>query len=456
MGVVLAQWRPVAGGATGEALRTVHRALDRALDRASDEVVAVPDGTDPRRLIGEVDRAITRLQSLRLDLVRAADRAHVSAASGASGTAAWLASATRADTASAARDVKLATALSDTLPATREALAQGTVSTAHAQVIATATGRLPQSLTDRERSTIEVALVERAKLVDPGTLRKAARRALAAAERSQAEVDADEDEVVRSEEDRALARTRLSWHDNRDGTLSGHFTVPILAGHMLVKVIQQMASPRRFAQRAAQAARNDAASRGETLTTTGTRDRVWEAFRTDSDDWAHRYGSAFAELLEHLPTDRLSGKVNATVLVTMDADTLRDQGRAKVSETDVGTVLSAGQARRLACSAGLVPLVLGGASHPLDLGRAGRFFTEHQRTALAARYTACAADTCDRPYAWTELHHENPWSAGGATDLHLAVPLCGHHHRLIHHAGFDHRIATDPRGVKSVTFHRRP
>ena len=45
---------------------------------------------------------------LRLDLVRAADRAQVSAASGASGTAAWLASATRADTASASRDVKLA------------------------------------------------------------------------------------------------------------------------------------------------------------------------------------------------------------------------------------------------------------------------------------------------------------------------------------------------------------
>jgi hypothetical protein len=380
----------------------------------------------------------------------------VSAASGASGTAAWLASATRADTASASRDVKLATALGDSLPVTREALAQGSLSTAHAQVIATATDRLPETLTDHERSTIESALVERAKLVDPATLRKTARRALAAAERSQGEVDAHEDEVVRSEEDRALARARLSWHDNHDGTLSGHFTVPILAGHLLVKVIQQLASPRRFAQRAAHAARDDAASRGQTRTTSGTRDRVWKAFRANPDQWAHRYGSAFAELLEHLPTERLSGKVNATVLVTLDADTLRDPGRAKVSETDTGAVLSAGQARRLACTAGLVPLVLSGASHPLDLGRTGRFFSEHQRTALAARYHTCAAQGCDRPYAWTELHHQDPWSAGGATDLHLAVPLCGHHHRLIHHAGFDHRIDTDPRGVKSVTYHQRP
>jgi hypothetical protein len=185
------------------------------------------------------------------------------------------------------------------------------------------------------------------------------------------------------------------------------------------------------------------------------RERVWEAFRAEPNDWAHRYGSAFVELLEHLPTDRLSGKVNATILVTMDADTLRDAARAKVSETDTGAVLSAGQARRLACSAGLVPLVLGGSSHPLDLGRTGRFFTEHQRTALAARYRTCAAQGCDRPYAWTELHHQEPWARGGATDLHLAVPLCGHHHRLIHHPGFTHHIDTDPGGVKSVSFHRR-
>ncbi len=430
----------------------------RALHGALDEIVVEVQGagvTDPRRLIGEVDRAITRLQAVRLDLVRAADRAQVSAESGAAGTAAWLAAATRSDTASASRDVKLAVVLGDSLPATREALAQGAVSTAHAQVIATAAGRLPTSLTDTERASIESALVERAKVVDPASLRKTARRALAAAERSQAEVDAHEDEVVRSEEDRALARTRLSWHDNHDGTLSGHFTVPLLAGHMLVKVIQQLASPRRFAQRAAQTARADAAAQGQALTRSGTRERVWEAFRTTPDEWSHRYGSAFVELLEHLPTDRLSGKVNATVLVTMDAQTLRDPARAKASQTDTGAALSAGQARRLACSAGLVPLVLGGTSHPLDLGRAGRLFTEHQRTALAARYHACAAQDCDRPYAWTELHHQDPWARGGATDLHLAVPLCGHHHRLIHHPGFDHRIDTDPQGVKSVSFHRR-
>lgn len=446
MGEVSVQLRSVAFGTTGMALRAVHRALD--------ELAVEPNVTDPATLITEVDRAVARLQAVRLDLLTVADRAGVAQESGASGTAAWLASATRADTTSASRDVKLATELADSLPVTHDALAQGQVSTEHARVIATATGQLPTTLSGAERATIESALVERAKVVDPRALRKAARRALELAGRTAAEADAHEDAMVRSEEDRALERARLTWHDNRDGTMSGQFTVPLLAGHLLVKVIQQLASPRRFAQRAAQAAREDSSARGESLSVAGTRERVWDAFRTNPDEWPHRYGTAFVELLEHLPTDRLSGKVNATMLVTLEADTLRDQARAVVCSTDTGGVLSAGNARRLACNAGLVPLVLGGASHPLDLGRTARFFTEHQRTALATRYDACAGEGCDRPYAWTELHHQQPWSRGGPTNLDQAVPLCGHHHRLIHHAGYRHRIDTGPRGVKTVTFHR--
>ena len=73
----------------------------------------------------------------------------------------------------------------------------------------------------------------------------------------------------------------------------------------------------------------------------------------------------------------------------------------------------------------MLPAILDGSSLPLDLGRTKRFFTEAQRVALATTYDRCAAEHCDRPYAWTDLHHENPWARGGRTDLHLAVPLCG-------------------------------
>jgi hypothetical protein len=59
-------------------------------------------------------------------------------------------------------------------------------------------------------------------------------------------------------------------------------------------------------------------------------------------------------------------------------------------------------------------------------------FTRAQAIALSARHEHCAAEGCERPFAWCELHHLRPWSAGGPTDLANAVPLCGFHHRRIH------------------------
>ncbi len=434
---------PVAPPAEAVAgLGALHAALDRLEPLAAHLTRPRPTAGEAARALREVDRAIARLQAVRLGLVAAADAADAAAQSGLSGTGAWLAAQTREGAAQAAADVRLAVALAEELPATRAALQAGEVSTEHASVIAAAAAQLPAQVTDGDRAAIETALVRQARLLDPPRLRRAARRALAAAGRAQAEVDAHEDSMLRSQEERALARTRLSLHDNQDGTTTGHFTVPTLAAQILKKAVQQIASPRRFADRAAQ--------RGA-VTASAQR----EAFAPV--DWAQRYGHALVELLEHLPTDRLAGKVAATVVVTMDHEQLRDllNERPRLAHLDTGEDLSASEARRLACNAGIVPAVLGGASLPLDLGRANRFFTEHQRVALATAYDSCAAIDCDRPFAWAELHHEEPWALGGSTDLHLAVPLCGHHHRRVHDPGYHHRIDTDSGGIKSVTFTRR-
>ena len=72
---------------------------------------------------------------------------------------------------------------------------------------------------------------------------------------------------------------------------------------------------------------------------------------------------------------------------------------------------AAGEARRLACSAGLVPTVLDSASMPLDLGRTRRLHTRTQRRALALTHDTCAITGCQRPFAWCEIHHHRlPWS----------------------------------------------
>jgi hypothetical protein len=445
--MAIAPLHPSPPLAVADSVRQVHSVLDRC---ASVEALS---GYAASSLIGELERAVTRLQAMKLSLVAVVDKADVAADSGMTGTAAWLAARSRSDGAAAAKDVRLATALDGRLAATRAALSEGALSTEHAHVIARTTEQLPDGLDVTERAAIEQSLVAVARRVDPVALRKKARRALEAAKRQQAEVDAHEDAVLRTEEEQALTKTKLTLHDNQDGTISGHFTVPTLAGQILKKVIQQIASPRRFAQQVAKDAKAQAARCGEDLSAAEVAEATWDAFRAEELDWAQKYGRAFVELLEHLPTDHLSGKVNATILVTLDHDQLKASLGA--AHLDTGHDVSASEARRLACGAGLVAAVLGGGSQVLDLGRSQRFFTEAQRVALALTYDTCAADDCDRPYAWTEHHHEDPWSTGGTTDLDKAVPLCGYHHRRVHDPGYHHRVFRESDGRRRVTFVKR-
>lgn len=110
-----------------------------------------------------------------------------------------------------------------------------------------------------------------------------------------------------------------------------------------------------------------------------------------------------------------------------------------VAGVEGGGAIVAGEARRLACSAGLVPAVLGGDSVPLDLGRERRLHNSHQRRALALVHETCAVTGCERLFAWCEVHHHRLRSAGGRTDLDNALPLCGWHHRRAHEDGWDLR-----------------
>ena len=73
--------------------------------------------------------------------------------------------------------------------------------------------------------------------------------------------------------------------------------------------------------------------RRDDLSPTGTaRRHAVQAGRPRVDrDRAHDRGLAFTDLLEHLPTDRLHGKVAATVVVTLDLDTLRGRLRPPAS-----------------------------------------------------------------------------------------------------------------------------
>jgi len=117
--------------------------------------------------------------------------------------------------------------------------------------------------------------------------------------------------------------------------------------------------------------------------------------------------------------------------------------------------ISAGLARRLACSAGLIPVVyrkaIDGPSVILDMGRKRRLHTEPQRIALTVRDRGCTTLACDRPAAWCHAHHDLPWAEGGPTDLATGRLLCGFHHGKAHSPSYQ----TTHRPDGKVQFHRR-
>ncbi|MGK5681164.1 DUF222 domain-containing protein [Actinoplanes sp. URMC 104] len=85
--------------------------------------------------------------------------------------------------------------------------------------------------------------------------------------------------------------------------------------------------------------------------------------------------------------------------------------------TDSGARLPAQAVRRLACDARILPAVLGGAGHVLDVGRSHRLVTGPLRRALSLRDRGCAFPDCDRPPRWTDAHHITARTAGGHTSL---------------------------------------
>jgi hypothetical protein len=387
-----------------------------------DRIASVdPDVLGPQAqadLLQALTRAEARLAAKKLQVLAAADRSRAAQRTGAASTSQWAARLANVDQAAAHRQVGLAQGL-DRRSATQRALAGGLISAEHAAVIVRADRHLPTAVTAEQRDLVEHALLAKAEYLAPDALRNAARRALAAVEPDTTIVDAHEDDLVRDREAYARSKTRLTLHDNDDGTVTGHFTVPVMQGHLLRKILQTITAPRRGRIGATQA-------------------QVGEVSRTD---WDRARGEAFCELIEHLPTDHLHPKTAATLVVTVGLDTLREA--LKVAHLDTDEALSAGEVRRLACNARLLPAVLGGTPLPLDLGRSARLFSDAQRAALGIRHRTCAGEGCERPFAWCEVHHREPWAHGGRTDLVDAVPLCHFHHQRVHDRHYRHERLPD-------------
>lgn len=412
------------------ASRLVEEARERVTVAASVPAADLEDGELERLLVG-LTGLEAQAAALRMELLVEADRRDVAARDGLANTDAWAARLTGTTRAVMAGGLMFARLLRERYEITRRSFATGRINEKQMKVIVRAAQKMPADVTDEQRVQAEAGLVAKAEAgMAADRLRHAARRMLEVVDRELA--DKCESEQLEADEKRAELETWLTMHDNGDGTFSGKFTIPELHGHLFRAALERLSSPRRLSRNKAGEAVVD-----DTLPGMGP-----------GLNFTERLGSAFCELLEHLPTDA-HGPVGATVLVTMSLQHLRDGLAA--AHLDTGLNVSPGATRRLACGAGIVPAVLGGRSEPLDLGREMRLANAAIRRALSMRYDTCAAEGCDRPFAWCEIHHPEPWAAGGETSLKNSIPLCGWHHRRAH----DSEYRVKYRDTGEVSFRRR-
>jgi Domain of unknown function (DUF222) len=197
---------------------------------------------------------------------------------------------------------------------------------------------------------------------------------------------------------------------------------------------------------------------GEMFHISGVLDREGgTAFRTAIESLAKRLGSddtrtpkqrradAAVELVHHAMDRGTLPKrhgVRPHIAVTTTIEGLKGEVGAAASQLQNGMPISSRTVQRLACD-GTLHRVLKADSVVIDVGRAKRTAQPAQWRGLEARHRTCAGPGCDRPLSWTSAHHIDFWSEGGHTDLRKMLPLCYHHHRLVHEGGWQVVMAGD-------------
>jgi hypothetical protein len=383
---------------------------------------------DKATALQELVAAEGQLAELRLRIL--ADAGDLAAETAAKDAAGWLAQHTRTRYADARADLRLAEALDRDRPLLAAAMREGGATLAQARVIDRALSALPSDVDAATVAEAEAHLVERAVDFGPKELGRIGRRILDVVAPEIAE--AAEGARLAALEAHAAERTRVTMRRLGDGTTRISSIVPDAAATRFATSLEAHANPRRTA----------AASAGE----------PGEAGAATAHDpvarlaYPRRMGEAFVAFLETVDAGRLPihGGNATSVVVTIPFEALRSElatagiiGSGLVAGDDLtGERISAAEARRLACTAKIIPMVLGGESLPLDLGRGRRLYSPAQRTAMAVRDKTCRAEGCDTPADWCEAHHLIPWEEGGLTDVDDGVLLCSHHHHRAHDTSY--------------------
>jgi Domain of unknown function (DUF222) len=410
-----------------------------------------------------LERLSSRLYGAKLASTRDVDSRGAAVKAGATSLRAWLINRVHLHPGEATREVLLAHQLDTDLPATSAALAAGTITPAAASVIAESDAALRKVATAAERTDAEALLVE---FAATSPVRNLSHAAIHLRNR----LDPDQGERLEKEEEDQVTKREFKLTPNPDGSSRPGGYLDKEATAFLRAALDPLAKPRPAgdgipdprtpAQRNGDALvelvelalrsgdlPTQAGQPVQLVVTIGLGDlearlaRAVDQPAPGAGNYHRSPRDAHEQFTDHLFPDD-AGTALRDAFARFGA--YRDQFTgAGVGVLDDGTPVSAAMVRRWACDCQLIPIVLGSHSEPLDVGRASRDPSPALRRAANARDQGCAFPGCDRPPKWCITHHIAYWEHGGETSLTNLVLLCGHHHRVVHHHGWDVHIETD-------------
>jgi hypothetical protein len=287
------------------------------------------------------------------------------------------------------------------LPATAAAVAEHAIGAADVKVVRSILARIPPHLGAQIRTEAEAELAHHARTLDAGQLETLGKRILAYLDQDGARP-----------KDTCDTRRHLCFRDRNGGyELAGWLDRE--AAEIVRAALSPLAAPR---------------------PATDTEIDLRTASQRDADalvELAHRALEA-----GDLPTE---GGERPQVVVTVSLAVLR--GRIGSASLALGGPINADVARRIACDAQVISMVLGARGEPLDVGRASHTIPTAIRRAVIVRDRGCAFPGCSVPARWCEIHHIVHWADDGPTSVGNCVALCGRHHRLLHHSSWRIHLA---------------
>ena len=385
---------------------------ERLRSAAAECAAADPASLSDDQLLQTLDLIHAAAQLLRTaeaHVVGEIDARRLPVTAHATSTATWLRDHLRMDVFRARALVKQAHAL-HRRPALEQAITCGAVNTDQAAVIAEAIEELPEELESAAVDKAEGILIGWAGELEPRQLRKHATRIL-----DQVAPDlaaATSAEALERQRERAWQTRSLKIYPIPYGRVRFNGVLDAESAAVVTAALDPLCAP------------------------SSDRPRGYDQRRAD----ALVEVCKLALRTRELPSD---GGERPQITVTIPFDPLTRSLGAGTLDSD--EPLTPEQARRLACDAQILPVVLGGDGQILDVGRSRRLISGSLHRALVARDRGCSFPGCDRPSRWCESHHIVPWHQGGQTSLDNALLVCGHHHRLLHHSRWRVRLGPDRR-----------